>query len=251
MIKRIFLLIFLLNLIFIKYLSATEFDELDKPPEGAHEGQIFLCSVFSLGWPISTLIDSEDAFLKNKTYTFENGITKAVEVSHQTYNIGLSFEYMPIQHLGAALKMRRTNLFQNTTFGPEYENWKGYLYRDYTIFIGPALHATNRKIYDFILTPLIGYSFSTYYPTPVAKKILTDTSGGPKSKANGLSLGAEINCTIYFTGGLYVSIGGEWIRNMLNIKTDYSQSNPQYNINRKAVIDTPAVIIGIGYAFSN
>ncbi len=264
MIKRIFLGLFILsNLIFVNAVRGSEFDELDKPPEGAHEGQILVGAFFAFGWPKSELIDAENDFLQGSYYTFENGISKSLQVSHQSYALGISAEYIPIDHLGAHLRFRRTYLVQSTSFGSEYENWKGYLYKDFAFYLGPAIHATSRSTWDFVLIPLIGYSFAKYDATPVAKKILQSYdpanpvkyAGDTHRNSNGLSYGAELNCTIYFTGGLYVSIGGELIRNKLKFDKGFDLTNPQtgrkYSAGSSATLDTYSVIITAGYAFSN
>ncbi|MBN2042146.1 MAG: hypothetical protein JW864_19090 [Spirochaetes bacterium] len=235
--------------------NATEFDELDKPPEGAHEGQFLLGAFFTLGWPKSSLIDAEDEFLEGSTYTFDNDITKKLQVSHQSFSFGLNAEYQPVNHFGCILRFRRTYLVQNTAFGSDYENWKGYLYRDYSVYLGPAIHATSRKVWDFVLTPVIGYAFGEYNATPVAKKTIDGYSGESSIKTSGLTYGAELNCTIYFTGGLYVSFGGEWIRNTINLGDGFALTNPQtdntYNADGSSSIDTYSIIISAGYAFSN
>ncbi len=234
---------------------SAEFDELDKPPEGAHEGQILAGAFFAFGWPRSSLIGSENDFVKGSYHTFSNDITKSLEVSHQSYAFGLSFEYMPIKNFGAAARLRRTYIMQNTKFGSDYENWKGALYSDISFYMGPALHATYRKRWDFVLTPLIGFAFAKYDATPVAKKTLAGYSGDTKRNSNGFSFGSELSCVIYFTGGLYVSLGGEWIRNMVNLGSGYNLTNPQtnrkYSGKSKATIDTLSILIGAGYAFSN
>ncbi|MFH0975065.1 MAG: hypothetical protein V1874_04695 [Spirochaetota bacterium] len=268
MARRLLICLFvtcLFSAVFIKAALSSEFDELDKPPEGAHEGQMFLGAFFSFGWPQSELINAEDKFVQGSYYTFENGISKEMQLSHQCYVLGASFEYMPLDHLGAGISLRRTYLVQSTAFGSEYENWKGYLYRDIALYINPAFHATSRKSWDFVLSPKIGYSIAKYNATPVAKKILEKYAVGstPAEKyrgdtareSKGFSYGAELNCTLYFTGGLYVSIGGEWIRNTLKFDKGFDLTNPQtdavYTGKTSATLDTYSVIIKAGYAFSN
>jgi hypothetical protein len=48
--KLLFVLLIFSNVIFTDLARATEFDELDKPPEGSHEGQFFLGAFFAFGW---------------------------------------------------------------------------------------------------------------------------------------------------------------------------------------------------------
>ncbi|MBN2403722.1 MAG: hypothetical protein JXN64_15200 [Spirochaetes bacterium] len=262
MIKRLIPCLIILNLIYTSMALSSEFDELDKPPEGAHEGQILLGAFFAFGWPKGQLIDAENDFLKDSYYTFDSSISKSLEVSHQSYALGISAEYMPVNHFGAQLRLRRTYIVQSTTFGSEYENWKGYLYRDIAFYLGTAIHATTRKSWDFVFIPFIGYSMAKYNATPVAKKILQNYdpvnpekySGDMSRESNGLSYGAELNCSIYFTGGLYISMGAEWIRNKLKFDRGFDLTNPQTNrrySGSSGTIDTYSVIITAGYAFSN
>lgn len=248
---NLFILIF-----FISSVSATEFEELDKPPDGAHKDQMLFSFFICYGIPRGKFIDAEENFLKGSTYTFsDNDITKALEISHLSYSVGLSYEYMPIDYIGAAAKLRRSYVMQKTNFGQDYENWKGYLYRDISLHIGPALHATTRKRWDFILTPMIGFASSKYTATPVAKKILSGYSGDTRRKSNHLSYGAELNCTIYFSGGLIISLGGEWIRNRLDIGDSLTLTNPQTQASYKDIssgnMDCINAVISAGYALYN
>lgn len=257
-------LIIILNLIFTQIASSTEFDELDKPPEGAHEGQILIGAFVTLGLPYGDLIDAENNFLKGSTKTFDNDISKSFEVSHWAYSLGISFEYMPVNHFGAGLRFKRTYIVQNTNFGSEYENWKGYLYRDYSFIFAPAIHATTRKTWDFVFTPLLGYSIAKVNATPVAKKILVKKntpppddkySGDTARNSKGFCFGANLNCTIYFTGGLYISLGGEWLRQQINLNKGFDLTNPQtgrkYSAKTSSTLDIYSIIIAAGYAFSN
>jgi len=104
--------------------AAIEFDELDKPPEGAHKGQMFLGVVISVGAPSGELVDAETAFVDGSTYTFENEVTKQLKVSHLFFGVGASFEYMPIDHVGAKTRAMQTIVVQRTEFGTDYENWR-------------------------------------------------------------------------------------------------------------------------------
>jgi hypothetical protein len=81
-------------------------------------------------------------------------------------------------------------------------------------------------------------------------------TGETKRSVNGLTYGAELNCTIYFSGGLFVSFGGEWIRNNLDFGKAYDVTNPQttrkyFNDGSSGVIDSYSFILTAGYAFSN
>lgn len=248
-------IIFLFLLLFAGSSFAAEFDELDKPPEGAHEGQMLLGFFSVFGVPGGSFIDAEKDFVDGSTYTFQDSdITKELDVSHLSFGIGISFEYMPIDYIGACVKLRRTYIVQKTNFGSEYENWKGYLYRDISLFIGPAFHATNRKRWDFILTPMLGYAFSKYNATPVAKQLLDGYEGKTQKSSNGLAYGAELTCTIYFSGGLYISLGGEWIRNKIDLGSAFDLTNPQtgnkYTASSSGEMTSLNALVAIGYAFA-
>ncbi len=242
--------------------GATQFDELDKPPEGAHKGQMLLGGFVSVGVPFGSCIDAESQFLKGSTYTFPNGTVKQVQVSHLAFGLGLSFEYMPFDYVGARAKLRQSSIVQRSNFGPDYENFRGSLYKDVSLYVGPAFHTTVRKRWDFTLMPAIGYAFGVYHASPVGSKILVDTSTGngvtgeTKRNVNGLTYGAELNCTIYFSGGLFMSLGGEWVRNSLNFGKAFDVTNPQtgkkyFNDGSSGIIDSYCFILTAGYAFSN
>lgn len=237
------------------FVYASEFDELEKPPEGAHEGQMLLGAFVSIGTPGGKFIDAEDDFLKGSTHTFDENNIKAIEVSHLAFGMGITFEYMPIDYVGAVAKLRKNYIVQQSNFGPEYENWKGYLYRDTSILVGPAIHSTYRKRWDFILTPLIGYNFASYGATPVARQIIDESTGERRRDSQGLSYGAELNCTLYFSGGLFISLGGEWLRNELKFDKPIRLTNPQtgraYDTSTEGNITSWGVVISAGYAFSN
>lgn len=235
---------------------AADFDELDKPPEGAHKGQMLLGGFFSIGVPYGNSIDAENNFVKGSTYTFSgSGTTKLVEVSHLSFGMGLVFEYMPIDYVGIKSRLKRTAIVQRSNFGPDYENWRGYLYQDISLSVGPSFHTTSRKMWDFTLTPVIGYAFARYEAAPVAGQILSsDISGKRKKSMNGFTYGAELNCTLYFSGGLFISVGADWTRNMIDFggPMDIKKNGATYfNGKSSGVIDSLGCIISAGYAFFN
>lgn len=254
-------------MMFSSITYSARFDELDKPPEGAHAGQMLLGAFINFGFPRGNLIDAENDFLDEvidpvnntilrSTYTFENGVTKEIEVSHLSFAFGLTFEYMFYNHFGINTRLRRSYIVQKSNFGSNYKNWTGYLYRDISLYFGPSIHATNRKRWDFVFTPLLGYVFSKYIATPIAKETISGYIGDNRKSDNGLSFGSELNCTIYFSGGLYVSIGTEWIRNRLDFGGDLNLTNPQtekayLSGSNSGYIDSISLIISTGYAFSN
>lgn len=256
--KKIFIIMHLaLILILTKSLYAVEFDELDKPPEGAHKGQMLLGAFLSIGLPQGDFIDAEDKFLKDSTHTFENETVKLIEVSHLSFGFGVSFEYMPFDRVGIKSKLRRTVIVQKTNFGSEYKNWRGYLYRDYALYLGPTIHTTYRKSWDFTLTPVIGYAYGRFAATTIARKTIAESYPGETRKdAMGLSYGAELNFTAYLSRGIFLSIGFEWLRNSISLDSAIEVTNPQTDVEyfdgkSSGNIDTYSIIITSGYAFSN
>ncbi len=236
-------------------IHASEFDELDKPPEGAHEGQILLGGFISIGMPIGNIIDAENSFVQEQTHTFENEVTKRIKLSHMSFGLGVTGEYMPINHLGIKTKFRRSIIIQRTVFGADYKNWRMVTYSDYSLYLGPSFHATNRKSWDFVLTPYIGYSYGKYDATPVAGQ-LKESYNAPNSRSvSGLSYGSDLICTIYFSGGLYVSFGGEWTRNTLNFGSPYTETysggDPFMDGATSGTIDNICFTLEAGYAFMN
>ncbi len=153
-------------------IMASEFEELDKPPEGAHEGQMLLGVFVSAGLPFGDLITAEDDFLTGNWYILSSGTMKELIVNHLAFDMGISFEYMPIDHVGAKSKLRYTSVVQRTAFGSENENWNQGLFSVYSILLGPSFHLTVRKQWDVTFTPEFGYGFGQYEATPIASKLV-------------------------------------------------------------------------------
>lgn len=235
-------------------LYAIDFDELDLPPAGAHGGQMLFGFFVTAGFAGGPIINAEDNFVHNSTHTFENEITKLVELAHLPLSFGLSYEYMPIDYFGVRGKLRRIWVIQRSTFGSEYENVREILYSDYSFLIAIAVHATNRKQWDFSLAPIIGYSLYRYKAVPVASQLLENVSGENR-KGNGLVYGVELNTIIYFSGGLFISLGYEWMRNPVKYSEAMNLTNPQTNAvyadTSNGYIDTNSFVLTVGYAFSN
>ena len=253
---RILSTIAVLILLFTGPLFAIDFDELELPPAGAHEGQMLLGAFVTAGMARGDIIDGENAFVEDTTYTFENETTKLLEVAHLPLSFGISFEYMPIDYVGLKTRLRRTFIVQRSTFGPDYENWRESLYSDYSFFVGVSLHATNRRRWDFTLTPLVGYSIYSFTATPVAGQILSGYSGKMIREGSGFVYGAELNCTIYFSGGLFLAMGYEWMRNPVEFSESFDLANPQTGTrymdgSSGGQIETHSFILTAGYAFSN
>ena len=234
---------------------SSQFEELDKPPEGAHEGQMLLGGFFSLGLPYGDAIKGEEDFVKDNTYTFdESQITKELVVTHLSYDIGIFFEYIPIDHVGIKTKLRRSVVVQRTAFGSDYQNWTENLYENYSFILGPSLHLTVRKQWDVVLTPEIGYAMAKYKATPVAAELISDYSGDGDRDVNGIIYGAELSLAVYFSGGFYLSLGGEWTTYSFDFSPGYklTQNENSYLDGKNSTsMQTLNFIISAGYAFSN
>lgn len=253
--KKIKFLILLICL-FVNYSAiSSQFEELDKPPEGAHEGQMFLGGFVSIGIPSGTLITEEENFVKGNIYTFdESEITKELLVTHLSYDFGISFEYMPIDYIGAKTKLKRVIIVQRTIFGSNFQNWSETLYNNYSLLLGPSFHLTNRKQWDVTLTPMIGYAFAEYNATPIAADLISGYSGDRKRTVNGITYGAELNLTIYFSGGLFISIGTDWSKYPVNFSPSYSLTqggNSYMDGKSSGNIQSINLVISAGYAFDN
>ncbi len=241
----------------ISAYSETRFDELDKPPEGAHKGQMFLGGIVSIGLPYGDLIDAEDDFIKNNTYTFSDAdTTKKMMVTHLSFSYGISFEYMPFDRIGIKSKLKRSMIIQRSIFGSDFENKSGYLYSDYSLTLGPAVHLNVRKRWDLILTPVVGYTYAKYEATPVAAQLIDETtynSAERKQSINGLVYGTELSLGFYFSGGLYLNLGFDLTINSIKFGKEYdiSQSNGSIYGGTSSSIYNYSIILSVGYAFSN
>jgi hypothetical protein len=235
-------------------VHASDFDDLDKAPEGAHRGQMLAGASIFIGAPFGNMIDAENSFLKNTTYTFANETTKLIQVTHLAFGLGLFYEYMPIDYIGARAKFRRSIIVQTSNFGPDYKNWREYLYTDYSLLFGFTIHATTRKKWDIALTPFVGYAFYEAEALPVASRIVPGFTGDTKRTGGGLAYGVELNFIFYFTGGFFLSLGTEWVRNTVKVSA-FDITNPQtfqkYKAKSSSDIDTIGFILSAGYAFTN
>lgn len=242
-------------------LFSSQFEELDKPPEGAHEGQMLLGGFFSIGIPYGDAIKGEEDFVKGNTHTFSDSqITKELLINHLSYDYGIFFEYMPLDHIGVKTKLRRSVVVQRTAFGSNYQNWNEDLYENYSFVLGPSFHLTARKQWDIALTPEIGYAFAKYHATPVAAKLVdTYTNDEDRDRdVNGIIYGAELSLAIYFSGGFYLSLGGEWTSYNLAFSPGYNLNQTVGSENRRYLdgksstsMQTINFIVSAGYAFSN
>lgn len=254
--RKLFSITALLIILLSPSLYAIDFDELELPPAGAHQGQMLLGGYFTAGIAGGSVIEGEEAFVDGSTYTFENETTKLMEVAHLPISFGASFEYMPLDHLGLKAKIRRAYVVQRSTFGPDYENWRETLYSDYAFILGVSVHATNRLRWDFTLTPMAGYAIYRFHATPVAGSILSGYSGDMVREGSGFVYGAELNCTIYFSGGFFLAFGYEWMKNPVKFSDAYDLTNAQTGArymegSSGGDIVTHSFILTAGYAFSN
>lgn len=249
------LVIMLCAIAFSSISYASEFDELDKPPEGIHKDQIILTGAVSIGVPYGDLISAEEKFTKTSTYTFENELTKLIYLSHLSFGLTISGEYLPIDYIGIRSKIRRSVIVQNTNFGADYQSWKKTLYSDYSVYFGPSLHVTNRKPWDIALSPMVGYAFATYKPTPIASVLIDGYTPPPTQQFSSITYGVDVMLSIFFSGGLVLQIGGEWIRNNVIFSSTPDAVNPQTNqifyTKKNATIDSILFCISAGYAFYN
>ncbi|MFC1671485.1 hypothetical protein ACFL20_13925 [Spirochaetota bacterium] len=265
--KKLIIISIIINILLIPQFGfSVKFDELDKPPEGAHQGQMLVGAFVSLGSTLGSIIDAENDFIKNNTYTFsESEITKRLMVTHLSISVGVLFEYMPIDYLGVKTKLKSTSIVQRTVFGHQFENWTRALYVDFSFNVGPSVHVTNRKQWDFTLTPVIGYAVGEFTATPIANKLIkhvdddgiADYDGSSGKIIHGFTCGAELNFIAYFSGGLFISLGFDWTMNMFNFSKAYNLTNPispngqYFEGGKNSNPHTLSFIISSGYAFSN
>ncbi len=252
--KKVFFLIISILTFQFSSVWASQFEELDKPPEGAHEGQFFLGGFVSIGIPTGDLITGETDFVKNNVYTFEESqITKELLVTHLSYDFGLSLEYMPIDYVGIKTKVKNVIVVQRTRFGSDFQNWNETLYSNYSFLLGPAFHLTTRKLWDITFTPVAGYALAEYNATPIAAKLVNGYSGDRKRDVSGLTYGAELNFTAYMSGGLYISIGIDWNKYPMKFNPPLALTQSNGNMMNKSSgnIQTVNLVLSAGYAFSN
>jgi hypothetical protein len=153
--------------------------------------------------------------------------------------------------------MGYSSVIQLTNFGKDYSNTRGSLYDGYTFLAGPNLHLTNRKPWDLSLAPLIGFAYGTYTATPVADKLLPayDPTNN-KATTFGLIYGVELKLSLFFSGGFFLSLGGEWVRIPVKLSGSVDATNSQTGARfmgggTSGDIDNIRFLLAAGYAFSN
>ncbi len=249
--------------------QAAHFEELDKPPEGAHKGQMMLGACTTIGVPYGTIINAENNYIRNSTYTFLNNlITKKIMLQHLFFSYGIFYEYMPVDHMGIKVKVRRSSVVQRSQFGSEYQNWTRMLYSDFSFFLGPVIHFTSRRAWDISLTPVVGYALGRYTATPIAAQLIysltipTDFqyfyyyTARRKKQTDNIVVGAELAISMFFTGGFFLSFGCDWNMNMLKFNSKFYICNIQnyswFFQNRNASnMHSVSFMLSAGYAFSN
>jgi len=244
-------------------LFGSKLDDLDKEPIGAHQNQMFLGAFVNIGGTLGELITAEYDFLKDNIYYLaQSGIYKKLYLSHLTFTAGISYEWMPIDHLGLKFKTRYTSIIQRTLFGAGHQNWSETLYQDVSFYLGVVGHLTNRKNWDVTLAPTFGYAVAWLTPTviasvpDIASQLDTYTSSVSTIMVNNFTMGAELAFTLYFKGGLYLSIGFEWIMNILIFEsTPYVEQTGTSNVyfagKTESFNHTLSAYISVGYAFDN
>lgn len=253
----------------VSYVHAAQFEELDKPPEGAHKGQMLLGIFATIGVPYGTIIDAENKYIKNSTYTFFNNfITKKIMLQHLTFSYGLFYEYMPVDYFGLKVKAKRSSVIQRSQFGAEYENWTRLTYSDYSFFLGPSIHFTSRRMWDISLTPLAGYALGKYVATPIAAHLIYSLSiptmnqlvffynAKREKQAYNWVIGGEFNISMYFTGGFYMAFSFDWTMNMLEFDSKFYINNMQtyawfFPNKSSSYLHSVCFMLSVGYAFSN
>jgi hypothetical protein len=253
------LIIILLTFFSANSIMASEFEELDKPPEGAYKGQMLLGGFVCAGIPFGELITAEDDFLAGNIYELSSGTWKELIVNHLAFDMGISFEYMPIDHLGAKGRLRYTSIVQRTAFGRENENWNERLFRLFSITLGPSFHLTKRKQWDITLTPELGYGLGSYEPTPIAARLIENYDNTGAVDISCFFFASELNLTIYFSGGLFMSLGAEYtyyplsfsISNPLTQPPPDTGNGKTYTADSGGSLQTISLNISVGYAFLN
>jgi hypothetical protein len=253
--KRVIIIVLIIRA--LASVHAAQFEELEKPPEGAQKGQMLLGAFATIGVPYGRIIGAESNFVRNSTYTFmDNLITKKIMLQHLFYSYGVFFEYMPIDYLGMKAKIKKSSITQRSQFGAEYQNWSKILYDEYSFFLGPTVHFTTRRQWDICVTPLVGYALGIYNATPIAKRLIYNMFGFRKKTVNNIVVGSELNLCIYFSGGFYMSFGVDWAMNMLKFGNAFQVYNLQTYKNffpggRSSYLHSVCFILSAGYAFSN
>lgn len=259
--KKILIFIILI-LSALSPVLGSKFEELDKPPEGAHKGQMFLGGIVGIGIPFGNMISNEKKFLKDEIYSFSDiGTTKELTVTHLSYDYGINFEYMPLDYIGAKTKIKHITIVQRTLFGSNYKNWNESVFKSFALAAGPSFHLTNRKMWDITLSPFLGYYVGKYSATPIAAILLKEDgySGSMNRNVNGLAYGADLSFVAYFSGGLYISCGIEWTAYSLSFSPGYNltrenqvtQKIKTYMSGSTGSIHTGNLIFSAGYAFDN
>jgi len=260
-IKRI-IIVFVIIFSF-KYAEAVRFDELDKIPEGAHARQTFVAGWVTMGKPFGSVLNAERNFVKTHEQKISEDTYKYLWVDHLHFGGGVSYEYMPIDHLGIKTKVGYMTIFQKTLFGSDNENWSIPLYKELCFLIGPSFHLTNRKRWDLTFTPYMGYAFAAYKPTPVAKELIRDPDykfvSGKAKNVNNFAFGAELAAVSYFSGGFSMSIGLDWNLRFLDFGNGFNITRKDKNSHdtisfkggKSSNINSFDIIISAGYAFIN
>jgi hypothetical protein len=255
--RQLFLSILMILALCAQLSAKSRFDELEKEPEGAHKGQMILTAIVSVGGAVGPGIAREKDFAESSVYEVVTDTYKKLWLSHFHFSAGVAFEYMPINHLGIKIKLKGDFVQQRTRFGSDFENWSLSLYRAMTVAVGPVGHLTNRKRWDVTLNPVIGYSFGGYQAAPVARELINSDLVGSVDEQllHMLTFGAELNFSIFFSGGFVLSLGFDWNMYIINQKNPFNLTNNQngqtYPTETKTSFHNLSFILSVGYAFKN
>lgn len=248
---------YLILLVIPFLLAATNFDDLDKSPDGAYKGQIFLSGTLGAGLPYGEIIDAEDSFTKDLTYTFEDSqVTKEVLITHLTLAASLDAEYMPIDYVGVKIMLSANNVLQRSLFGSDYKNENLYLYRNYGAAIGPNFHLTKRKQWDVRLFPYLGYGYGIFEAAPVVNSLYDGFDPDSTTKGMAILYGVNLSFAYYFKGGFFLSSGINWINYQIEINPNIKRTSPTpsatYNDGKTSGTLSEVILeFSVGYAYYN
>lgn len=244
-------------LVFINMSAYTSvLDDIDKPPGGAHAGQMIILGFASIGLPFGTLMDSEESFIDGSFYTFEDvDTTKMVDLLFLSFNFGFSFEYMPIDNFGIKARVRNDLIVERTLFGSAYRNWNEVIFSAYSFTLGVPYHFTVRKNWDVAFSPYVGYYTGKIQPAPVAGALFDGFSEPSSISVSGLLYGSELNALFFFGNGFVLSFGIDW--SYFNVDAGgaigavHPQTGKEYSSSGSQSFHTVNLVISAGYAFSN
>lgn len=248
---------YILLVILPVFMAATNFDELDKVPDGAYKGQMFFSTTFGMGIPYGDVIDAESEFLNNVTYTFEDSlVTKEMLVGHLSFQGSLDFEYMPADYVGVKVSAAYNSVVQRTLFGSEYKNENEFLYSNYGFYTGPDFHFTKRKQWDVRLYPFVGYGYGAFNAAPAMKNLFSAFTADTEASGGAIIYGADLSAVYYFKGGFFISVGFNWINYKVKIPENIQRTSPSpsatyFDGSTEGTVSETNLLFSAGYAYYN